>query len=422
MPAELSAAIAARLDQIIAFARTHSPFYRDLYAGLPDSPTLADLPLVDHAAYWAANDQHDNRLLTGEQAGGIVLKTGGTTSAPRVSRYTRAEWREMAATFSAGLPAAGLRDGDRVANLFYAGELYSSFIFTLNCLQDAPVDTVHLPIAGSAPLDFTATAIADFSATVLAAPPTTLCRLAEHVTANTGALPSVRLALFSGESFYGDQRALLASAFPNAEVRSIGYASVDGGIVGAPVDGEGDTRMHRAFPDRIVELLDPETGRPVTEPGVPGRVVVTDLVRRLQPVLRYPVGDLAEWAGEDTFRLLGRSDEGARVGPVTLYLDDLRAVVESATSHSRMVAGMQVVLRRMDAKDQLVLRVACQLIDPERFTADIADELDRVRPMFADHVERGLIAPLAVELTGPDGLAINPRSGKLVRLIDERGR
>ena len=404
------------LNELISFARENSPYYRDLYAGLPAEPALTDLPVVEHGAYWAANSLHGNMLLTGPVIDGMVFKTGGTTSAPRVSVYTRAEWRDMVATFATGLPAAGVRSGDRVANLFYAGELYSSFIFTLNLLQEAAIDTVQLPIAGSAPADFAVGALKEFSATVIAAPPTSLCQLAQHVLDTVGTLPAVRVVLFSGESFYGDQRALLAAAFPNSTVRSIGYASVDGGALGAPVAGEPDSRVHQAFrPSRIVELLDPDSGTPVTEPGGAGRVVVTDLARRLQPVIRYPVGDLAEWVDPDagTFRLLGRSDEGARVGPVTVYLDDLRTIVEQAIGP---VSGLQVVLRRLEAKDQLVLRVVAPAVSRDA----VAARLDEVRPMFADHVRRGLIQPLAVESVPAAELATNLRTGKLIRLVDER--
>lgn len=406
------------LTELIAHARENSPYYRQLYAGLPAAPDLAELPIVDHATYWAANSLHDNTLLSGEVTDGMVFKTGGTTSAPRVSVYTRAEWRDMVTTFATGLPAAGVRSGDRVANLFYAGELYSSFIFTLNLLQEAAVDTVQLPIAGSAPADFSVRAMKEFAATVVAAPPTSLCQLAQHVLDTVGVLPAVRVVLFSGESFYGDQRALLAAAFPNAVVRSIGYASVDGGALGAPVADSTDSRLHRAFrPSRILEIVDPETGAVVTAAGVAGRVVVTDLSRRLQPVIRYPVGDLAEWVDCDAgvFRLLGRSDEGARVGPVTVYLDDLRSVVEQVAG---AVSGMQVVLRRVDAKDELVVRVvAAGGIDAGAIAARLAD----VRPMFADHVRRGLIQPLAVEAVRAGDLVTNPRTGKLIRLVDERG-
>ncbi|GAA1243568.1 phenylacetate--CoA ligase family protein [Kitasatospora nipponensis] len=408
------------------FVRENSPFYRDLYAELPaDVHDVTALPLIDHAAYWGAHGIADSRVMTEPHTDGIVFKTGGSTGAPRASFYTREEWRRMSRRFGDGLPAAGLRAGDRVANLFYAGELYSSFVFTLNLLQEAPVPTVQLPIGGAAPLEYVIGALRDFSATVLAAPPTSLCRLAREVVDTVGPLPGIRLVLFSGEAFYGDQLALMTEAFPNCSVRSIGYASVDAGILAGPVDGEADSRVHEVFtPDKLVELLDPETGEPIEEPGRAGRVVATDLVRRLQPVIRYPVGDLAEWVDfpRRRLRLLGRAEEGARVGPVTVQLDDLRTVLAGADPQGR-VGGLQVVLRHHDGLDQLVLRLADSTpAAPGRDTlaGALADRLGESRPMFTDHVRRGLIHPLAVEWVGANGLSVNPRTGKAVRLLDER--
>jgi phenylacetate-CoA ligase len=416
----------AQLAELISFARQNSPYYRDLYAALPAETTdLTALPLVDHTAYWKAHGAPVSQVLTGPHTEGIVFKTGGTTGAPRVSRYTRDEWRAMSRRFGDRLPAAGLRAGDRVANLFYAGELYSSFVFTLNCLQDAPVPTVQLPIGGGSPPDFTVNALRDFDATVIAAPPTSLCRLALEVANTVGTLPGVRLALFSGEALYGDQLSLLDQAFPGIEVRSIGYASVDAGVLAGPVAGEADPRVHEVFtPDKVVELLDPETGEPIEEPGRPGRVVATDLVRRLMPVIRYPVGDMAEWVDfpRRRFRLLGRSEEGARVGVVTVYLEDLRQLVE-AEDKQGLVAGTQVVLRHRETRDELVLRLAARCgdgADRDALESALTERLACVRPMFDEHVRQGKIHPLAFEWVGVDGLTLNSRTGKLVRLIDER--
>ncbi|WP_232247381.1 phenylacetate--CoA ligase family protein [Kitasatospora azatica] len=428
VPQQQSQHMSQQVSELVRFVRAGSPFYRELYADLPDEVSdLPTLPLVDHAAFWGAHGIAESRVMTGPHTDGIVFKTGGTTGAPRVSFYTREEWRQMARRFGDGLPAAGLQAGDRVANLFYAGELYSSFVFTLNLLQEAPVPTVQLPIGGGAPLEYVIAALRDFSATVLTAPPTSLCRLAREVVDTVGSLPGIRLALFSGEAFYPDQIALMAKAFPNCTVRSIGYASVDAGVLAGPVAGEVDNRVHEVFsPEKVVELLDPESGEPIEEPGRPGRVVATDLVRRLMPVIRYPVGDLAEWVDfpNRRFRLLGRSEEGARVGPVTVYLEDLRALVAGADAQGR-VGGVQVVLRHRDGLDQLVLRLAdtappATIEGRAAVEATLGEQLAATRPMFADHVARALIHPLAVEWVGPDGLSINPRTGKAVRLLDER--
>lgn len=54
-----------RFSDLVRFARDCSPFYADLYADLPpEVNSLTDLPVVDQNAFWAANTLHDNRVLT----------------------------------------------------------------------------------------------------------------------------------------------------------------------------------------------------------------------------------------------------------------------------------------------------------------------------------------------------------------------
>ncbi|MFI1970734.1 AMP-dependent synthetase [Streptomyces cinnamoneus] len=416
-----------QLSDLIRYSRHNSPFYSALYAHLPpEADRLADLPVVDQDAFWKANTLHGNRVLTGPLAEAVVYKTGGTTGAPKFSCYTREEWREFVTAFGQGLVEAGLRPGHRVADLFYAGELYASFLFVLDSLAHAPVDNVRLPIGGGAPLETTVPTLEDFAAEVVAGTPTTLCRLAEHVIATGRQLPSVELLFFGGEALFDDQRRLLAAAFPHAEARSLGYASVDAGLLGRPVPGP-DPRVHRAFtPHTVVEILDETTGEVIDEPGRPGRVVVTQLYRKLMPVIRYPAGDRAEWADPEAghFRILGRAEEGVRVGPVSLYSQDALDAVAEADTEGR-ITGTQLVVRRWDGRDGLVLRLATAPGDDdpaglEVLAKAVVTELDEARPLYPDSVRAGHVHPLAVEWARHGDLVVNPRSGKLVRVIDER--
>ncbi|RST07528.1 phenylacetate--CoA ligase family protein [Streptomyces sp. WAC05374] len=418
---------AHQLPDLIRFARHNSPFYRDLYASLPpDADRLTDLPVVDQQAFWSANTVRDNRVLTGPLSEATVYKTGGTTGAPKFSVYTRDEWRTFVTAFGHGLVDAGLRPGHRVADLFYAGELYASFLFILDALAHCPVDNVRLPIGGAAPLESTVPTLRDFSAQVVAGTPTTLCRLADHVVA-TGTRPdAVELILFGGEALFADQRRLLAAAFPNAEARSVGYASVDAGLLGRPVPG-ADPRVHRAFtPHSVVEILDDATDEPIAEPGRPGRVVVTSLFRRLMPIIRYPAGDRAEWTDPAAghFRILGRAEEGVRVGPVSLYAQDAQDAVSGADTTGRVV-GMQLVVRRWDGRDGLILRLATAPGDDdpaglEPLAKAVVSALENARPLYPDSVRAGFVHPLAVQWARHRDLAANPRTGKLVRVLDER--
>lgn len=409
------------LNELVRYSREMSPFYRELYAGLGDSPLLTDLPVIDHQRFWTANNLADNRVLTGPLSDGLVFKSGGTTGAPKVSVYTHAEWATFTAAFGRSLVAAGLRPGDRVANLFYAGELYASFSFLSQSLDHAAPDILELPFSGRMPIPAMATACADFAVTVLCGLPTTLLALAEHVVTMGLSLPGVRLILFGGELFFSDQQPVVAAAFPNAVVRSAGCASVDAGLIGGST-GDADTRVHRVVsPETLVEILDEATDEPIDEAGRPGRIVLTNLTRRLLPILRYPAGDRAEWIdpAAGVFRLLGRSAEGARVGPVTVRLDELGQVVAAADDTGR-ISGMQVVVRRRGGRDELVLRLVADDPGSDSLSGAIAEQLDLACPIFGQQRAADAIHPLAVEWIHACDLVVDPRTGKQVRLLDER--
>ncbi|MFF3918652.1 phenylacetate--CoA ligase family protein [Streptomyces sp. NPDC001852] len=412
------------LAELIRFARQNSPFYQELYAHLPDHVAhLTDLPVVPQSDFWRANSPRDNKLLTAPLDEAVVFRSGGTTGSPKFSYYTRTEWREFTAAFGAGLVTAGLRPGHRVADLFYAGDLYASFSFVLDSLHRSPVENVRLPIGGAAPWESTAATLEEFRAQVVAGTPTTLCALAERLTSAGRTLPEVELLFFGGECLFGDQLPLLKAAFPHAEARSLGYASVDAGLLGEAVPGT-DPRVHRAFtPYTVVEIVDDEAGLPVASDGVPGRLVVTDLRRRLMPVLRYPVGDRAAWVDREAgvFRILGRAEEGVRVGPVSLYTQDVHDIV-TATDVAGRVSGLQLVVRRRDGRDGLLLRLATG--EPTGSDAALGEAVVKAvleqRPLYASATTAGHVNPLAVEWVRHRDLAVNARSGKLIRVVDER--
>ena len=410
------------LRELIAFARRNSPFYGDLYAGLPEGvEELTDLPVIDQAEFWTANRWPDNRLLTGPLLDAGVYTSGGTTGTPKVSPWTRAEHFDSTSAFGAGMVKAGLKAGHRVANLFYAGHLYGGFLYIEASLHNAPVENVRLPVGGHVPDEEVAELIASFGVNVLAGTPMKLAGVAEAVLDAGSDADSVELLMFAGDLLFDDVRPLLHKAFPLAEIASLGYASVDAGIVGAPVPGD-DVRVHEAVPDRtIVEILDEATEEPITVPGVRGRVVVTNLFRTLMPIIRYPVGDLAEWVDGEcrAFRLVGRTHEGARVANVAMAYVDVHAALLAADREG-VITGMQMVERRWDGKDGLLLRVASHGEPSAGLSADLVEAAYRCRPLYPATVADGHIHPLQVEWVRPGGLVTHARTGKLVQVVDER--
>lgn len=410
------------LRDLVAFARRNSPFYADLYRDVPpDFIGLTDLPVIDQPAFWSANRWPDNRLLTGPLTDAGVYTSGGTTGAPKVSPWTRTEHFDSTSAFGAGMVRAGLRPGHKVANLMFVGHLYGGFLYIEASLHNAPVENVRLPVAGHTPDEDIAELIASFGVEVLAGTPMKLGAVAEAVLTLGTRAESVELLLFAGDLLFDDLRPRLTKAFPNAAIASMGYATVDAGLVGAPVPGD-DVRVHEAVTNlTIVELLDEETDEPITTPGVRGRVVVTNLFRTLLPIIRYPVGDLAEWVDSDcrAFRLVGRTSEGARVANVAMAYVDVHDALLAADPDGAMV-GMQMVERRWDGKDGLILRLATVGDPSPSLTQRLIDAVYAARATYPEVVELGHVHPLAIEWVRPADLVVRPRTGKLVQVIDER--
>lgn len=414
--------MSSRLSALISYVRERSPYYRELYAALPRvlpaNFSISDLPLVDSKSFWEANSLEANRLLTGSMSEGIIFKSGGTSGAPKFSVFTQAEWNSFCASFGQGMRLGGVKDGERVANLFYVGELYASFIFIMKSLELA-TKTMQLPIAGATEISKMVSQLKELSATTVAGTPSTMVQIAEYVQSHNLDLSNVNKFLFGGEHLYDDQRDFLKRVFPHALIQSIGYASVDAGLLGF-ADNTCLSCEHRSFGEETVyEIIDNETHEVITELGRVGKAYITYLDRRLMPIIRYPVGDQAMWV-EDAhrldrkFKLVGRSEEAARVGPVSLFYDDL---FELFSQDPFQLSGLQILITHADQKDQLTLRVVTQ----NNIASDVfLKVLLRERSMIADEVAKGHIHLPRIEVLNFDQLERNPRTGKMMRVIDRR--
>lgn len=416
--------------ELALLAKEQSPYFRELYRAVSTFNSLPDLPLVDQTEYWAANTPKNNRVFTGSQVAGIAFKSGGTTDNPKFSVYSREEWNAFCAEFGEGMNKAGLKSSDRIANLFYVGELYASFIFIMKCVELAPIGALHFPISGSTKPEIILRTMEEFEINLLAGLPTTLMNVAEFYAENKNVYPGivVNKIMFGGESMYPDQRERLLEIFPNADIRSIGYASVDAGLIGYSDDSCGPDE-HRVFGNAtILEIVDEDTGESINEVNRPGKIVLTNLIRSYMPIIRYPVGDRAIWTEASSatnpdrkYQILGRSEEAARVGPVSVYFEDMRSVL-MAMNLPFNISAFQLLISHLELKDLLTLRLAIRErpANYQQVEKQIAERFGIERKMFADAICENKIHPLQIEWVEQSTLEINARTGKLRRVIDRR--
>jgi phenylacetate-CoA ligase len=175
----------------------------------------------------------------------------------------------------------------------------------------------------------------------------------------------------------------------------------------------------------IIEIVDADTGEVISETGRVGRVLITNLTRKLMPIIRYPAGDLAMWMeSAETpyrkFKLQGRSDEAARLGTISVYFEDTRTLVMKTLGE---VKGLQfqMILNHFNHKDELILRIAGQSLRPdEKIVERVIEAFKNDKPVYPSILSKNLIHPLKVEIVDMHQLEGNLRTGKLKRVIDKR--
>lgn len=374
--------------------------------------------MTDVNQFWA--DSHDLdawQVLTAPVQDALIFKTGGTTGQGKLSVYTQDEWHQMVDCFGRGL-SAQLSAGDRIANLFFSGDLYASFLFIHGALRSVEVPITEFPFTGSVDPDTLADAVIAHHINVLAGVPAHLLAIASHLEQQGRTLPGITTILFGGEHLFENQRPLLQRAFPQARFTSIGYASVDAGLVGASTP-DCDPGEHRVFDEQTrVEIIDELSGEVIEACDRPGNLVVSNLSRRLMPIVRYPVGDRACWrepAGTPwrKFALQGRSAQSqrVRVGVISLFPQQISEI-------TRHVAGdlqWQLILEHVENKDRLVFKWVSTA--PRKAHGSLSLELKAALSRQYPGIER-----LGLEVQGCSALELerHPRSGKHLPIVDRR--
>jgi phenylacetate-CoA ligase len=329
-PEQLEAHQRRRLGELVRHATASSPFYRERYAGLdPGDPVeLRRLPPVDKATVMerfddlvcdrrltlAAVEAHLDGLTRDELLLGRyrAMATGGSTGRKGVFVADRAEWRQYLAGFFRWNHYAGLAPRLprlRIASIAAARPLHMTYRMAASV--DVGLYRV-LRLEAATPLAAMVEALNRHQPQFLYAYGSVLGLLAaEQLDGRLRISP--RAIASSGETHTDELREAIRAAWGTSSFEL--YAMTEAGILGSHCDRHSGIHL---FEDQaIVEVVD-ERGRPVPAGQVGHKLLVTNLVIRSQPLIRYEVSDMVAVAGERCpcgrpFRLLagieGRNDD-----------------------------------------------------------------------------------------------------------------
>lgn len=414
--------IRKRLADVIAFAGKRSPFYRERLAGFDakNEYPLKDVPFLTSADLRANLPPLSADLLTTDTGGWTVFQSGGTTGTPKTSLFTHAELEVINRCNARGFFATGLSPKDRVANLWAVGGLYMTFVHMNRVLQE--YGCVSFPFSNHTPAEFVHGVAKRFGINCFTGITSVVLNTLRQIKKIDPGFRGIDKVYFGGEHIYDADREELERDFGARVVKAPGYGTIDSWYLGYQCDRCDNGTFH-AFDDMVyVEILNEDTGKPCPR-GTAGMLHVTAFPRRLTPIVRYRVGDRAKWSNEacscgrttPLFRLLGRGDDVLRVGYDSVDLATVQALVGRVGG----TGAVQMEKRREEGRDRLILRVETQAeSDESELKRKIEEAFLNERPSFQEFVKKGSVWPLVVEVFPIGGIPLNPRTGKLVRVID----
>ncbi len=192
---------------------------------------------------------------------------------------------------------------------------------------------------------------------------------------------ALKVAFTTAEPLPDSLRTSVESLF-GATVRQ-GFGTADCGCLAYECHAKGGLHLvSRA----IVEIADPETGRPLG-PGEVGEVVVT-LFNKAYPLIRFGTGDLSAVdhgtcaCGRKSPKLrgwLGRCDQLVKVKGLFLHPGTLQAAMRAFPEVTRFRA----LVTRAESRDALTVRVEATTQDDE-FKSRIEDRLREVLGIGAE--------------------------------------
>lgn len=224
--------------------------------------------------------------------------TTGTTGLPCNIAFSRGDLARIAELGARNLTAMGVRPGD------IAWQCYGYGLWMGGSSLDRAFEAVGVTTfpAGPGRTTLAVERLADHGVTVISCTPTFALLLAERA-AELGRDQArqwrLRVGVLGGETMTQAARRRLAELMPPGfrPHNTYGTTELGGPFLAGTCEVALDQGTFHVWADHyLIEIIDPDTERVVTQPGVPGELVVTTLRREASPMLRWRTRDLVAWA------------------------------------------------------------------------------------------------------------------------------
>jgi phenylacetate-CoA ligase len=407
-----------RLKKTIGIA-AHSPYYKKVFAehGItPDSiKYIEDIRKIPFTTKPDMRANYPFGLVAGDMRndGVRIHSSSGTTGTPTVIVHSQHDLDSWANLVARCMYSVGVRKTD----VFQNSSGYGMFTGGLGFQYGAErLGALTVPAAAGnskRQIKF----ITDFKTTALHAIPSYAIRLAE-VFQEEGIDPrstTLKTLFIGAEPHTEEQRRKIEQLFNVKAYNSFGMTEMNGPGVGFECTEQNG--MHIWEDCYILEIINPETGEPVSD-GEIGEMVLTTLDREMMPLLRYRTHDLTRVIPGDCpcgrtarriDRIKGRSDDMFIVKGVNIFPMQIEKVL---VGHPELGSNYLITLSNEDA-DEMVVEAEINELSTDNYI-----ELQTLQKKIAREMKDEILLTPKIKLVKKGSL---PQSeGKAVRVKDLR--
>jgi phenylacetate-CoA ligase len=344
-----------------------------------------------------------------------IHSSSGTTGIPTVIYYTADDLDRWTDLIARSITATGATDEDVFQNMM----TYGLFTGGLGLHYGAErVGMTVIPIGGGNTRRQVQT-MKDFQTTVLHVTPSYLLHI--HGKLKECEIPQENLALrkaFIGAEPHSENARLKIEELWHIDAyNSYGLSELNGPGMAFECIYKKD--LHVWEDAYILEIIDPKTGQSLPD-GQEGEVVLTNLIRRAMPILRYRTRDLATVHTDACpcgrthrrlSRIMGRTDDMLIINGVNVFPSQIE---EKIMRIPEVGTNYQIHVDKREDLDRLTVKVE---IYPKMFLGDPV-QLEALKHRIKEELKASIVINPNVELHEPGSLPVS--EGKAKRVVDDR--
>lgn len=344
-----------------------------------------------------------------------IHASSGTTGQPTVAGYTAGDIEVWADLVARTIVASGGTPDD-IVHVSYG---YGLFTGGLGLHYGAEMlGATTLPVSGGN-TKRQIRLMVDFGSTILCCTPSYALNIAEVMREMGVSRSEIRLksAILGAEPWSEEMRNEIEEELEVSAHDIYGLSEMVG--PGVSIECGVKQGLHIFEDSFIAEVIDPESGE-VLPPGKRGELVLTNINREGQALLRYRTRDISMLNREDCpcgrthvrmERITGRTDDMLIIRGVNVFPSQVEMVLMQVPGLS---PHYQLVVDRVENLDILEVQVE---VSPEIFSDEIK-RLEELERKLRDEVQSYLGVSVKIRLMEPR--SIRRSEGKAVRIIDRR--